>query len=222
MVFRRRILLAIAAAVGLGLTAVPVRAEPVISSPVSNGENIDGWQVVFPAGVTLESENTPTLTLEEVGAFNSLSPLSVLFVQSSYTASPTITIAGQSLTNDSIYPLSGVTKQISPVVAGSSAPTILSTFSLSNPSTEVFNRQTVGSSSITFHGLLNIGATSVLNNGQLVISANPSTSGLRKVFFVNDDPIPVVPLPAAVWTGLSGLLGLGAIAGFRKLTRTAV
>lgn len=58
--------------------------------------------------------------------------------------------------------------------------------------------------------------------GQLVINANPIRSGGFKTFVLREQPNvgptpPPIPLPAAAWTGLSGLIGLGLVSGLRKL-----
>jgi hypothetical protein len=65
----------------------------------------------------------------------------------------------------------------------------------------------------TFHPGLEAGS----NGGNLVINANAS-------FSLNETPGKggnVVPLPAAAWMGLSGLLGLGAVKQAKKLRRHA-
>jgi hypothetical protein len=63
----------------------------------------------------------------------------------------------------------------------------------------------------TFHPGLEAG----VNGGNLVIEAGAS-------FSLNEQPGPggnVVPLPAAAWMGLSGLLGLGVVGQAKKLIR---
>jgi hypothetical protein len=209
----RQVVFALTALAVTGWFASAAHAESV----VSNGATIDGWEVVFPANMSLVSEDTPTFTLEETGAFDSLAPLDILFVQASYAASPTITIDSETLTNN-VGQLKGVKNEVTSVLAGNTAsPSILTTFSLTNPNNSVFSRQTIGNTFVTYRGTFSKGSKAVLNNGDLVVSANPVTSGMRKIFFLHDEAVPAVPLPPAVWTGLSGLLGLGAISGLRKL-----
>lgn len=55
--------------------------------------------------------------------------------------------------------------------------------------------------------------------GQLVINANPTRSGGFKTFVFEEQPISgvVIPLPAAAWTGLSGLIGLGLFGAAKKV-----
>lgn len=53
--------------------------------------------------------------------------------------------------------------------------------------------------------------------GQLVISAMPTSgSAAMRVFDLKEQPI-AIPLPAAAWTGLSGLIGLGLFGAARKI-----
>jgi hypothetical protein len=53
--------------------------------------------------------------------------------------------------------------------------------------------------------------------GELVIFGAPVSSGTKRAFFFKEQPI--IPLPAAAWTGLMGLLGVGA---FSKRLRKSV
>jgi hypothetical protein len=52
--------------------------------------------------------------------------------------------------------------------------------------------------------------------GELVIFGAPTSSGTKRAFFFKEQPI--IPLPAAAWTGLTGLLGLGLLS--KKLRRS--
>jgi len=53
--------------------------------------------------------------------------------------------------------------------------------------------------------------------GELVIYGAPVSSGTKRAFFFKEQP--VIPLPAAAWTGLAGLLGVGV---FSKKLRKSV
>lgn len=62
------------------------------------------------------------------------------------------------------------------------------------------------------------------NAGELVITALPTNGGQSlRTFVLKEQPGPgttppvVIPIPAAAWTGLSGLLGLGLFAAARKI-----
>lgn len=57
--------------------------------------------------------------------------------------------------------------------------------------------------------------------GALVIHAAPATDGAKRFVF-KEQPLPggqVIPLPAAAWSALSGLLGLGAFGSVKRLRR---
>lgn len=61
------------------------------------------------------------------------------------------------------------------------------------------------------------------NAGELVITALPTNGGQSlRTFVLKEQPGPggtpvVIPIPAAAWTGLSGLFGLGLFAAARRL-----
>jgi hypothetical protein len=61
------------------------------------------------------------------------------------------------------------------------------------------------------------------DGGALVINANPfDNGGIRRTFVLKEQPTPgdrVIPLPAAAWTGLSGLIGLGVVSSIKALRR---
>lgn len=199
----------------------PARALTV----VNNGDQVDGWDIVFPSGLTLIQEtDQPTLTLQVMGAFNSLTPQDITFVQATYTASPTITFATQTMSNSTGNKLIGLKQSLHTRLPGNTpVPTITGSFNLNNPARTVFTTKLASPSAVTLNGPFKNGMTSLLgfgvNGGNMVISANPVTSGLKKIFMVKETPLPVVPIPPAAWTGLSGLLGLGAIAGLKRLKK---
>ena len=56
--------------------------------------------------------------------------------------------------------------------------------------------------------------------GQLVINAAPSCEGVKRFVF-KEQPIPsAIPLPAAAWTGLTGLIGLALPRAARKFRKS--
>ena len=52
--------------------------------------------------------------------------------------------------------------------------------------------------------------------GQLVIHAAPTACGTFKVFSLKEQPLIAIPVPAAAWTGLSGLIGLSLLGAAKK------
>ena len=68
---------------------------------MNNGDQVGGWDIVFPAGITMvEESNQPTLTLQEVDDVSTVGIQDITFVQATYNASQTITFATQTFTND--------------------------------------------------------------------------------------------------------------------------
>ncbi|MGA2232063.1 MAG: hypothetical protein ABSH22_14295 [Tepidisphaeraceae bacterium] len=194
---------------------------------MSSGDEVDGWDIIFPAGMTVLSEdNASSLTLETQGIFNSTASQDIMFVQARYAAVATVTIESENLTNDTGSRLSGLSQKLVTLLpgTGASAPAFTQGFTLNRPAANKFTSQTLTSTQETLSGSLANDATSKLGGtggGSLVINGNPALSLLKKVFFLQETPIPVVPIPAACWTGLSGLLGLGAIAGIKKLLKAS-
>jgi hypothetical protein len=219
----RRLHFSLAAALVALVTCVAHPALALIV--VNNGDEVDGWDIVMPANVTIiQQTNKPTLTVQEIGAFDSLVNEKILFVQASYHASPTITIRTETVTNSTGHKLGGMRDAVSDRLEGNTgSPTITQSFSVSDPARTLFTSENMLPSNVTFTGTFRNGLSSRLGfgstGGKIVISANPVTSGLKKIFRLNEDPLPAVPLPPACWTGLSGLLGLGAIAGLKKLKK---
>jgi hypothetical protein len=54
--------------------------------------------------------------------------------------------------------------------------------------------------------------------GALVIRADPIAGTLR-TFTLKEQPLTAIPVPAAAWTGLSGLVGLAVIGSAKKLRK---
>ena len=199
----------------------PARALTVVSS----GDEVDGWDIIFPSGMTVLSEdNASSLTLETVGTFNSTASEDIMFVQARYAAVATVTIDSENITDGIGVNLSGFSQQLVTLLPGTGAspPAFAQGFTLNRPAANKFTSQTLTSTLDTLSGSLANDATSKLggtSGGSLVINGNPALSLLKKVFFLQETPIPVVPIPAACWTGLSGLLGLATIAGIKKLLK---
>lgn len=54
-------------------------------------------------------------------------------------------------------------------------------------------------------------------NKDLWINAAPTKSGYFQSFVLKEAPVIAIPLPAAAWTGLSGLIGLGLLGSLKKV-----
>jgi hypothetical protein len=201
------------------------QAAAVLSVPVVSGNTYDGWNITYPVGISLVSDaSTGGLVLEKNAAFDSAEGLDITFTQVSYSASPTITVTDESITNVSGAAFGGFQFLALNTMAGNAgAPTFAPGVAFAG-GTAPFTTQTDSSDVITLGGgtlgntqtaKWGFGAT----GGDLVIDANPASSGAKKVFDFKEIPVTAVPLPAAAWTGLSGLVGLGLIGSAKRLRR---
>jgi len=204
----------------LAFAVTPVRALTV----VGNGDTVDGWNIIMPAGMTmLWEDNKPSLTLQTTSAFNTTAGQQIMFVQALYSASSTITFDTQAITNSSFTRFTGMTQSVNTMLSGTrSTPALIgSAFTLNNPGKTIFTSQVTTGTRNTLSGMLMNTQTSRLGyggGGNFIINANPATGGgLKKIFAFREDPIPVAPVPPAFWMGLSTLMGLGAVAGLRKM-----
>jgi MYXO-CTERM domain-containing protein len=194
----------------LGLTLFPACAWAAM---ITSGENVDGWNLIFPPGLTVENTaSTSGLLLQMSSVFDDLSDQSLVFVQNSYSAAPTITIQTQSIDNQSGFALSGLRDKIVPITADSAGPPVIThSFVLSNPAAEIFTSQTIASNHVAFHGTLNNGAISDLGSdsgGGLKISAAPAASGTMETFSLS-----LIPLTAASVGDVNGPTWINASDG---------
>jgi hypothetical protein len=227
--------LAAAAVVSLGLIPTAKAASADFSA--------FGWMADTEQGVDLTllstSNNGITLSIEKSATFSSgvnadgfIEPLLVTFRQVSSNAVANISIDDETITNDTGTDWSGfrfiveggltnngtVPHFDSAASAGFlTAPFDVPTFM--NNDKEL--RATGGTLSST--ALSNVWHPG-LNAGNLVIAADPFSSGnVAQTFVFKEQPIagsgPLIPLPAAAWTSLSGLLGLGLISNAKKLKK---
>ena len=189
---------------------------------LKSGDTVDGWKISFPVGISLVSDGGSELTLEKGAAFTNIEGLVITFTQVSYTASSDIDITDESVTNVSGASWSGFQFLAAPTLDGNAGDPTLEGGAFAD-STSPFATQTDTSSTVTLGGgtLANLDTASWgfgADGGGLTIDANPASSGLKKVFSFKEIPIAsVIPLPAAGWTGLTGLLGLGLIASAKRM-----
>jgi hypothetical protein len=178
----------------------------------------DGWKMTFPdstmgasfIGLTGVVADGSTLVIGEKDAsFATVEPLPIVFQQVSPTAAKTIEIENEAIVNSSSTSWSGFDFVL---VGNATFPG--STFTPPAGYTGV----TLSSTEIDYTGVQGAGDVSLwgLTGNPLLIT--PSTAG-GTVFFFKEIPVsgPLVPLPAAAWQGLTGLLGLGLLAGGKSL-----
>jgi len=225
-----KLVMAAALAAVVGLAGV---SRATTTTVLTSGDVENGWRVTFPVGIALAEDDTSTsvnLVLEKTAAFDSLEGLDITFTQVSDSASSTITISDESVTNVSNSAWSGFQFLLLNTLPGNASPAAFGGGKAFNGSTPPFADQSDTADDITLSGGT-LGNTDTAKwgglltpaGGDLVIDANPATSGLKKVLDFKEIPIggvtPTVPVPAAAWTGLSGLLGLGLIAGAKRMRR---
>jgi len=217
---------ALAAVVGLAGVSQAVPTSVILTSGDLVGNS--GWRVTFSPGISLtydEGLSTgPELVLEKAADFQSDEGLDIAFTQVSYSASPTISITDETLFNQSGSNWGGFQFLLRDFDNGLTSPSFGSGPAFAG-STPPFGSQADTSNTITLgSGNLADGGTTQWGygptGGELTINGAPSTSGIKQVFTLKEIPVvAAVPLPAAGWTGLSGLLGLGLIAGARRVRR---
>jgi len=228
--------LAAAAVVSLGL--IPS------AKAVSKDLSAFGWMAELDPGVDLTilstSNNGITLSLEKTADFTSgvnadgfIEPLVIAFRQVASNAVPNISIDNEVVTNDSGSDWSGFRFIVEGGVANNGAVPHFDTAASAGFSTDPFAVSAFSSDSkelTATGGTLPSGAFPANlfrpgeASGALVIAADPFTSGnVAQTFVFKEQPIAgstsLIPLPAAAWTSLSGLLGLGLISNAKNLKK---
>lgn len=211
---------AVAVIAGLFMGAASSHAATILKS----GDTVagTGWKVTFPVGISLISDGGSNLTLEKSAAFTSLEGLDITFTQVATTATPQIIITDESVTNVSGTPFNSFQFLLQNTLGGlTGAPTLSGGFTDVSP----FTTQSLNSdkNTLTLSGGT-LGDTDTAkwgfgaNGGELVINANPSSDGMKVIDF-KEAPgggRPMIPVPAAAWSGLSGLIGLALIGSAKK------
>jgi len=222
----RKMVFAAAFAAVLGMSGISM-AVPV-NQVLTSGDIVGNWRVSFPVGIGLiydgGTSTSANLVLQKSAAFSSLEGLDITFTEVSTSAAPTITLTEESVTNISGSSFSGFQFLLATDTGGT--PAAFGPGMAFNGSTPPFTTQTDASNDITLGGgtLANTDTTKWggTGAGQLTIDTNISSANYPRVLELKEIPVggggvPAVPVPAAVWTGLSGLLGLGLFAGVRRV-----
>lgn len=197
-----------------------------------------GWRVHFGSGlnVTLDgvTNDRAEVKIEKIAQFTEpfeggIGPtLEITFEQISYDAVPYIVVDSESVFNQTgtawsafRFNLTEATNGASDHVKFDEAKTFLdddpfnidpfTNYTLNSDATELV----VGGGVVPNNSVWTPGSGN--GAGELVIYGAPVSSGTKRAFFFKEQPI--IPLPAAAWTGLSGLLGVGLFS--KKLRRSA-
>jgi len=212
---------AFTAILGLGTVSHAATLPPVSGIVnLTSGQSVGGWKVYFPEGegVALTQDVTDPkkldLVLEKFADFNTTQSFLITFLKdakSTVPAATSIIVANESITNSSGVDWTGFSFSLHTPFAPAA------TFAAGDafiPGTG-YSTVSTGSTAITYGGSQPDGTVSLWNqtpasndlSHMLVINPNGSTN-----FSFKELPLVSVPVPAAAWTGLSGLLGLAAIA----------
>jgi hypothetical protein len=218
-------LIAAAAAAVLGFGATQSHAAVLLHS----GNVVDGWKISFPSSITLFSDGGDLLTLEKDPTFFSTEGLVITFTQLSANASPKIVIQDENVTNESGSDWKGFQFLVGGTRTASFQPGAFDNGMDAPP----FTNESIDSAHDTINlggGVLPNGDTAIWGEGgqnplasDLVINANPGYGKYCMKQNLSFKEIPVaVPLPAAAWSGMSGLLGLGLLAHAKKIKKAVL
>jgi hypothetical protein len=186
-------------------------------TPVVSGQSYNGWQITIGSSdVSLikDPSGASSLSLEKAATItpSDVSGLAITFTKTGGSAASSIVIDDEAITNHTGVALTGFEF----LLTGTSSAFVSSLTSPFAPPTG-YTSFVFSPTSIIYSGTQANGATSDWGfdaDGDLVI--NPGTDSS---FTFTEIPIgsggpfgpPGVPLPAAAWQGLVGLLALGAI-----------
>jgi len=238
---RFRAVTASAASVLLGVIAVQSADAGRIIPLVDPGSGFDsGWRAEVADGIDLTifsvQGDFTSLSLEKLADFTNapdegfLDPLRITFFQVNSRATSKIRIADEYLLNNTGTNWTGFTWKIETGAVGPKFDVAGSNgFNIDPFTSEKYSeddtRYTVQGGGVISAddggGLGNV-YTPGLQNGSLVIDAAPYANGSsRRTFVLKEQPLigeqPLIPLPAAAWSALSGLLGIAVIAKAGKV-----
>lgn len=198
---------------------------------LKSGDTVGGWTITFPSGISLIQDDSPggvILKLEKGATFTSLNPLAIRFVQSSFDAVSEIAILNESVTNLSGQTWIGFDFLVVDSGLGNGGTAQFKSSSDVFQNISPFTSTEFSPSKVSLRGgsvadgeTFQLGFDGATSGGDLIIIGAPSSpngaNGTFKTFDFHE--VPIIPLPAAAWTGLSGLLGLGLIGYGKNLRR---
>lgn len=225
----------------LAVIAAAVGAASLFSASRSDAGTLDlsayGWFASFDDNVDLTilstSNNGIVVSLQKFADFTGETtatgvpqPLNIVFRQVSRNAVPQIAIEEESILNDTGTAWGGFRFLLEGGVGGNgvsfdtAASADFATAPFDNKEFKNGNKELeVTGGTLQSGGFPGNLWTPGRAGGALVINANPITSGsLAQTFVFKEQPI-LIPLPAAAWTSLSGLVAVGLLVGAKQARR---
>lgn len=187
---------------------------------IKSGDTVEGWKISFPAGVQLVSD-TGGLVLEKFASFTNNEGFVLTFTQVDSNANEFIKFVNEALTNSTGTTWTGFQHILNTEMGNPPNAEFTDNFSTTGTP---FSTVNFTSDVITFGGGT-VANTDTINfgfgaeGGDMVIDGHPTTDGVKRVFTLKEVPVVGVPLPAAIWSGLSGLAGIGVIGLGKKARR---
>ncbi len=181
-------------------------AAPGQAQTIHSGDTVDGYKITFPStiGLFVDTSNADKLVLEKTAIFNSISGLVITFDKVSSGAPSSIQINTENITNHTGSDWGAF------IMALINTGNTTATFTSILPGGTGFGSGVLSSdhTMVTYSGFQGAGDTSLWSGpDNLVINFADEAGSV-----INFKELPVgVPLPAAAWQGLVGLLGLGAL-----------
>jgi hypothetical protein len=213
---------------GLAASAMLFPSGARAAAVFQNGATYDGWVVTAAPGISLvvDSDTGSTLSLEKFATFTTPNEgLFITFTQASSNAASSIDFNEESVTNATGSPWS--TFQFL-LADDTGSPSFVQNSDSPFAPPAGYTSSTFGTDTLTYIGSQANFATSFWGNGpdgELLINADPlgigTTFSFKEIPSTGSTPPPApVPLPAALWQGTAGLLGLGLVAAFKKRKQT--
>jgi len=234
---------AFAAVLGLGANAsfatnnTPIAPAYGPQATIASGATYQGWTITYPEGmgVTLAQDATTNqleLVIEKFATFVSSNSYLITFTQNQeWSGTPVATsieIQNESITNFSgsnwgrfdfelQTPFTGPSNTAASFEAGHefvppSGPN-------GSWSGVTFSSTDIAYTGSQANGTVSEWGQSQTANDDLVINTNPSTGEIPQSFTFKELPSVSVPVPAAAWSGLTGLLGLALVAYGKNLKK---
>jgi hypothetical protein len=241
--FKSTAIAAFAAVLGFGANAsFATNNTPLVpaygpQATINSGDTYQGWTITYPEGmgVSLAQDATTNqleLVVEKFATFVSSNSYLITFTQNkAWSGTPVATsidIQNESITNFSGSNWNQFNFELQTPFTGPSnlAAAFTPGHEFVPPSgpNGSWSGVTFSSTDISYTGSQPNGTVSLWGqtqtaNDDLLIATNPGTGQVPQSFTFKELPSVSVPVPAAAWSGLTGLLGLGLVAYGKNLKK---